>query len=89
MNKVCISLKNFVNSFQKIKHRRRKKIILGEEKRLGNFDFKNDLENECFGSKLNLSNEKIGEKGTAYILFYIKKNISLKNFLNSFQNIKN
>ena len=69
MNKVCISLKNFVNSFQKIKHRRRKKIILGEEKRLGNFDFKNDLENECFGSKLNLSNEKIGEKC-----------ISLKNF---------
>ena len=79
MNKVCISLKNFVNSFQKIKHRRRKKIILGEEKRLGNFE-KNNLENECFGSKLNLSNEKIGEKGTAYILFYIKKNISLKNF---------
>ena len=62
MNKVCISLKNFVNSFQKIKHRRRKKIILGEEKRLGNFDFKNDLENECFGSKLNLSNEKIGKQ---------------------------
>ena len=78
MNKVCISLKNFVNSFQKIKHRRRKKIILGEEKRLGNFDFKNNLENECFGSKLNLSNEKIGEKC-----------ISLKNVLNSFQNIKN
>ena len=74
MNKVCISLKNFVNSFQKIKHRRRKKIILGEEKRLGNFDFKNNLENECFGSKLNLSNEKIGEKGTAYILLNKKKN---------------
>ena len=132
MNKVCISLKNFVNSFQKIKHRRRKKIILGEEKRLGNFDFKNNLDKikteKKVPLKIDLSHDLIEEsvkfmfkriylKGEIleFLKFYNINNISLKydeeedksqgsdieyyldfinyislkNFLNSFQNIKN